>query len=160
MYKKILVPYDISNPADNALEHALRLKSANPSETEVILLHIVDIPIYPVIEQAIKSRKDSKLTAFDEHTEYVYSSIKNEATKKMDEKKRKYEQVGLKIKIQVTKGKPVEKILEYAEKEGIELIIMGSTGLGGPSKLTALGSVSQGVLERSKCPVMIARQRP
>jgi len=73
-------------------------------------------------------------------------------------KKHKYEQVGLKI--QLTKGKPVEKVLEYAEKEGIELIIMGSTGLGGPSKLTALGSVSHGVLERSKCPMMIALQGP
>ena len=51
----------------------------------------------------------------------------------------------------------MDKILEFAEKEGIELIIMENVGLGGSSKLTALGSVSRGVLERSKCPVMIIR---
>ncbi len=156
-YKKILVPYDISNPADNALEHAIRLKEVSSNATEVILLHIVEVPILPVIEHAIRSRKDSKLTAFEEHTEYVYSLIKNEAIKKLDEKKRKYEQAGLKIKTDVLKGKPVDKILEYVEKEGVELIIMGSIGLGSSSKLTALGSVSRGVLERSKCPVMIIR---
>ncbi len=157
IYRKILVPYDISNPSDNALEHAIRLKKASPNETEIILLHVIEVPILPVIEQAIKSRKDSKLTAFEEHTEYVYSSIKKEVIKKMDEKKRNYEQAGLRIKADVVKGKPVDMVLEYAEKEGVELIIMGNVGLGGSSKLTALGSVSRGVLERSKCPVMIIR---
>ncbi len=160
VYKKILVPYDISKPAENALEHATRLQKASPNETEVMLLHVIaEIPIYPVIEQAIRSRKDSRLTAFEEHAQYVYSSMKNEATKILQEKKREYEQRGLKgFKTDVVQGKPVDKIVEYAESKGIELIIMGSTGLGGGlSKITALGSVSRGVLERSICPVMIIR---
>lgn len=156
-YKKILVPYDISKPADNALEHAIRLEKANPNETEIILLHVIpEIPLYPVIEHAIRSRKDSGLAAFEEHRQYVYSSIKNEVAKILDEKKREYEQVGLKkFKTDVVQGRPIDKILEYAESKGVELIIMGSTGLSGIAKLTALGSVSRAVLERSKCPVMI-----
>jgi nucleotide-binding universal stress UspA family protein len=60
-----------------------------------------------------------------------------------------------KFKTDVVQGKPVDKILEYAERGGIELIIMASAGLSGLSKITALGSVSREVLERSKCPVMI-----
>ena len=156
LYKKILVPYDISKPADNALEHALRLEKANPNETEVIVLHVIpEIPIYPVIEHAIKTRKDSSLTAFQEHAQYVYSTMKNEVVRILDEKRRQYEQVGLKFQTEVVQGKPVDSILEYAESKGIELIIMGGTGLSGLAKLTALGSVSRGVVERSKCPVMI-----
>lgn len=156
VYKKILVPYDISQPSDNALEQAIRLEKASPTETEIILLHVIaEIPVYPVIEQAIRSRKDSRFTAFEEHAQYIYSSMKNNATKILDEKKRKSEQVGLKIKIEVVQGKPVDRILEYAESKGIELIIMGSTGLSGLAKLIALGSVTRRVLERSKCPVMI-----
>lgn len=157
IYKKILVPYDISKPADKALEHALRLEKASPNETEVIVLHVIpEIPIYPVIEHAIRSRKDTKLSAFQEHTEYVYSAMKNEVIRILDEKKRLYEQRGLKIfKTEVVQGRPVDRILEYAESKGIELIIMGGTGLSGVTKLAALGSVSRGVLERSKCPVMI-----
>jgi nucleotide-binding universal stress UspA family protein len=59
------------------------------------------------------------------------------------------------FKTEVVQGRPVDRILEYAESKGIELIIMGGTGLSGVAKLAALGSVSRGVLERSKCPVMI-----
>jgi nucleotide-binding universal stress UspA family protein len=157
VYKKILVPYDISKPADNALEHAIKLEKVSSNETEIILLHVIpEIPIYPVIEQAIRSRKDSRVTDFEEHTRHVYSSMKNEVTRILDQKKREHEQRGLKrLKTDVVQGKPVDRILEYAESKGIELIIMGSTGLSGVAKLTALGSVSRGVLERSKCPVMI-----
>jgi nucleotide-binding universal stress UspA family protein len=157
IYKKILVPYDISKPADKALEHALRFEKASPNETEVIVLQVIpEIPIYPVIEHAIRSRKDSKLSAFQEHAQYVYSAMKNEVIRILDEKRRQYEQRGLKeFKTEVVQGRPVDRILEYAETKGIELIIMGGTGLSGVAKLTALGSVSRGVLERSKCPVMI-----
>lgn len=157
IYKEILVPYDISKPADKALEHALRLEKASPNEAEVIVLHVIpEIPIYSVVEHAIRSRKDGKLSAFQEHAEYVYSAMKNEVIRILDEKKREYRQRGLKeFKIEVVQGRPVDRILEYAETKGIELIIMGGTGLSGVAKLTALGSVSRGVLERSKCPVMI-----
>jgi nucleotide-binding universal stress UspA family protein len=52
-------------------------------------------------------------------------------------------------------GHPSDKILEFAEKHHIDLIVMGSTGLSGFSKLKALGSVARNVSERAKCPVMI-----
>jgi len=156
VYKKILVPYDISRPADSALEHALRLEKASPNDTELIILHVIpEIPIYPVIEHAIKSRKDIKFSALQEHAQYVYSSMKDGIVRKLDEKKAEYEKMGLRIKTEVIQGRPVDKIVEYTEAEGIELIIMGGTGLSGLAKLTALGSVPRGVLERSKCPVMI-----
>jgi nucleotide-binding universal stress UspA family protein len=157
VYKKILVPYDISKPADKALEHALRLAKTSPNETEVIVLHIIqEIPIYPVIEHSIRSRKDGKPSVFQEHAQHVYSTMKNEVIRILDRKKREYEQRGLKkFKTEVVQGRPVDRILEYAESNGIELIIMGGTGLSGVAKLVVLGSVSRGVLERSKCPVMI-----
>jgi nucleotide-binding universal stress UspA family protein len=156
VYKRILVPYDISKPADNALEEAVKLKESTSKETEVILLHIIqEIPVYPVIEHAIRSHKESRFTTFEEHTKYVYSSMKQEVIKILQEKNRKYEQLGLRLKVDVIQGKPVDKILEYAEIKGIDLIIMGSTGLGGIAKLAALGSVSRGVMERARCPVMI-----
>jgi len=157
-YRKILVPYDTYNPADNALEHAVKLARANP-DTEIILLHVItEIPIYPLMEHAIRSRKDSKLTAVEEHVQYVYSAMKDQAIKILDEKKREYEQrEGLKkIRTDVVLGRPIDKILEYAENKGVELIIIGSTRYGTiAKKLKLLGSVSRGILERAKCPVMV-----
>ncbi len=80
------------NCIDEVLGHnrrtAQRLAKASPDETEVIVLHIIsEIPIYPVVEHAIKSRKDSKLSAFQEHAQYVYSVMKNEVIRILDEKK-------------------------------------------------------------------------
>jgi nucleotide-binding universal stress UspA family protein len=156
IYRKILVPYDISKPADAALEHASKIAKASQGKTEIILLHVIpEIPIYPVVEQVVRS-KDSKRPTFEEHIRYVYSALKEDVTKLLDEKKYKYEQEvrPKKIRTEVSLGKPVDKILEYAKSEEVELIIMGSAGLSGIGKLV-LGSVSKGVLERAKCPVMI-----
>jgi nucleotide-binding universal stress UspA family protein len=50
----------------------------------------------------------------------------------------------------------VGAILEYAEKSGINLIVVGSRGLGGFKKLV-LGSVSQGIINHAKCSVLVVR---
>lgn len=50
----------------------------------------------------------------------------------------------------------VEAIIEYAENEKADLIVMGTRGLGGFRKLL-LGSVSSGVLSHAHCSVLIVR---
>ena len=52
-------------------------------------------------------------------------------------------------------GDPREHIITFAEAHKITLIIIDGSGLGFFSKLKALGSISRGVAERAKCPVMI-----
>ena len=46
-------------------------------------------------------------------------------------------------------------ILEFAKKNDIDLIVMGSKGLGGIKKIKALGSVSRKISENATCPVML-----
>ena len=48
-----------------------------------------------------------------------------------------------------------EKIVEFAEKENVDLIVIGNIGLSGLSKVKALGSVSRSVSESASCPVLI-----
>ena len=52
----------------------------------------------------------------------------------------------------VTYGYPSDKILEFAEKHQVNLIVIGSIGLSGFSRIKALGSVSRNVSERANCP--------
>lgn len=88
IYRKILVPYDISKPADSALEQAINIAKASPNETTIIILHVIpEIPIFPVIEHAVRSKKDSKSTAFEGHVQFVYSALKDETIKVLNEKK-------------------------------------------------------------------------
>ena len=76
----------------------------------------------------------------------------------LDERKRKFEAQGISIKIYITAGNPSDRIVDYATNEKIDLIIIGSVGLTGVSKLfKGLGSVSRNVSERVSCPVLIIR---
>ena len=55
----------------------------------------------------------------------------------------------------VVSTSPIEGITRYAEKNGIDLIIMGSRGKGGLRGM--LGSVSYGVLHAASMPVMTVK---
>jgi nucleotide-binding universal stress UspA family protein len=60
------------------------------------------------------------------------------------------------ISTEALSGGPAETILRVAENRGVDLIVMGSRGLG---QLTGmlLGSQSRKVVSLAKCPVLIAR---
>ena len=50
----------------------------------------------------------------------------------------------------------VADIIEYSEKQSIDLIVMGTKGKTGLRRLI-LGSVSQGILAYAHCPVLLVR---
>jgi nucleotide-binding universal stress UspA family protein len=50
----------------------------------------------------------------------------------------------------------VADIIEYSEKQGIDLIVIGTKGKTGLRRLI-LGSVSQGILAYAHCPVLLVR---
>jgi nucleotide-binding universal stress UspA family protein len=54
-------------------------------------------------------------------------------------------------------GWPVAHLLEFAEQKRIDLIVMGSHGRTGWSKLL-MGSVAEGVMRGAKCPVLIVKR--
>ncbi len=53
-------------------------------------------------------------------------------------------------------GSPAVVILDFASANDIDLIIMGSRGLG-IVKGVLLGSVSQYIVEQAKCPVLVVK---
>jgi nucleotide-binding universal stress UspA family protein len=64
----------------------------------------------------------------------------------------------VKIGTAVLVGRPEDKIVEFGNRQKIDLIVMGSRGLKGISRLIrGLGSVSRNVSENVKCTVMIVR---
>jgi nucleotide-binding universal stress UspA family protein len=67
-------------------------------------------------------------------------------------------QSNLKIKTDVVVGvsSVVKEILEYANKNNIDIIVIGSRGLSGIKKML-LGSVASGVVSYANCPVLVAK---
>jgi nucleotide-binding universal stress UspA family protein len=54
-------------------------------------------------------------------------------------------------------GNPVQEILDFAESNGVELIVMASHGRTGLSRLL-MGSIAEGVVRKANCPVLIVKQ--
>jgi len=66
------------------------------------------------------------------------------------------EEIGVEVETVVLEGKPAEKIVEYAEENDIDLVIMGTTGKSGLDRIL-LGSVAERVVKLSHVPVLVVR---
>ena len=67
---------------------------------------------------------------------------------------------GVAAELRVVEGPPAEALIETAEREGAELLVIGSRGRGG-LRSAVLGSVSRELASRAPCPVVICgAQKP
>ncbi|MEM0293835.1 MAG: universal stress protein [Saccharolobus sp.] len=56
----------------------------------------------------------------------------------------------------ILEGEPITTIVEYAKKENVDIILVGSRGLSRLKKVF-MGSVSQGILELANIPVVVVK---
>ena len=138
MYKKILVPTDGSEFAKKAQKHALFISKV--SGAEIIAVSVtennfvnglpLDDEVYQ-LNQILKERSEENLKEFDQLNE--------------DD---------LKITHVIREGSPARVILEVAQEEDIDLIVMGSSGKSGFDRFI-MGSVADKVVNSSKCAVLV-----
>lgn len=156
LFKKILVPYDGSRFADKALEHAIAIAKLSGVDAQIILLHVVpEIPIPLAFERPVRSPKTGKTIALTEYIKELYEEMKTNASKMLEKTKQKYTSDDFLIETNLLIGHPSEKIIEFANNDKVDLIVIGNIGLSGLSKVKALGSISRSVSERASCPVLI-----
>jgi nucleotide-binding universal stress UspA family protein len=139
-FRKILVPYDQSKYAEKALNEAARMAKMI-KDSEIIRHH--------------KTGEPTTLSTYfrDLQTDMRYKMVNT-----LEEVKKKYKNSKVKIRTQVLVGLPVDKIVEFANRNNVDLIVMGRRGLKGISKfLRGLGSVSRSVSEKVNCTVMIVK---
>jgi len=157
VYDKILVPYDGSKHSCKALDHAISIAKASKSRPEVILLYVVsEYPDYHFVERPARSIRTGEKTTLSRYLVEVNEFMKQNAEDSLAKKK---EEIKLasdsEIKTAVLSGPIAQTIIEYATRQKVDLIVIGSVGRSGLSRLRALGSVSRSVSERALCPVMI-----
>src|ERR1035437_1973656 len=129
--KLIVVPWDFSHVADNALAHAVKIgKMVN---NDICLLHIVDSGISPK-ELAQKTALLKKL---------------------VEENVTKY---NIPIIYHISKGSIFTEIAEYANEKEAYLVVMGTHGMKGMQKLT--GSWALKVIVKSKVPFIVVQDPP
>jgi len=142
MTKKILIPFDGSEHSKRAILFAADV--AQQHNSELFLVHVVkDKDIPPEILEYIKSEKINggigKVSA-----KLISEGIMKAAQKQIQE-------IGLKIaKSMVFRGDPAEEIIQFAKNNDIDMIVIGSRGLG-KIKGLLLGSVSSKVCHLAEC---------
>ncbi len=156
MFKKILVPYDGSKHAGIALNKAIYLAKLIKG-SEVVILTVLEEVYTPtlVFDRKVRNYKTGEATTLSSYMRDLQKDMRNKMTKRLDELRQRYDSL-VQIRTLVSVGRPEDKIIECANNQHADIIVMGSSGLKGISKLL-MGSVSRKVSERVNCTVMIAR---
>lgn len=142
--KKILWTTDFSDEAREALLYADAFAKAFNSK--IIALHVIP-DISPALYDAAVVIKGELARRVD--------YVKMEAKKRLDAIKKAKEMT---FKVLVEEGNAAKKIIEIAEKEKVDLIVMGRRGLSAIEKLF-IGSVANQVLRNSPVPLLLTKSK-
>ena len=140
--KQILVATDGSPNGGYALEQALELAKACAAKLVVVYVRHA---ARPVLGEPFYQRS---VTAESRHACETSALALGRA-----------EAAGVEADVEVLEGNPAERILELARLRDVDLIVVGSRGLGTMAGLL-LGSVSREVVHRADRPVLVAARRP
>lgn len=150
-FKKILVPFDGSKYSRSALEQAINM--AKKFGSKIFIITAVDTSDFPPGMLLALLKKDKMLEeSIKEYVIAVKSQVRKELLAEVAVCKAKGVSEAY---YDIISGNTVDSILKFMRGRKIDLIIMGSQGRHGISKLRTLGSVSRKVTELAICPVMI-----
>ena len=144
-YDVILVPLDFSKSSERAFNHAYRI--ARDYASRIILLTVIDDRFpYP------------DLFSFEEPREDYYRHLRERALTHMEELLHQKDTACLAYEKLVLRGDPSKEILTVAEEEGVDLIVLATHGTTGLTHYL-LGSVTEKVVRRAPCPVLVVRKK-
>lgn len=149
---KILVAVDGSDKSLEAADYALSI--ASMERVELIILNVLDTQPWYYGESAYGWATEDKLRK-------VYADERQERQKILDkikEKAEKTDNIQLKTEILMSPHttNTAAAIVNYAEKENIDLIVIGTRGKTGITRML-LGSAASGVVTYAHCPVLVVK---
>lgn len=139
--RKILVPFDGSESAQRAIQHAASVVRDSPS-IQLDLLFVVD----PMVERA-------QATMSEEENQ---NQIHREAEQVLQPAMQVLDQAGVKYEYHSRVGSPANEIAEHSREAGCEAIIMGTRGLG-PVASVVVGSTATRVVHLADVPVTLIK---
>ncbi len=144
LQRRILIATDGSETANEAA--AFGMEMVGCSGAKIYAIYVIDTTPY----RSVSLDKIWSKETLDE-----FEKAGHEATSYVE---RIGKAAGVEVESRVLRGHPVEKIINFAEDNNIDMIIIGSLGKGGYERFV-LGSVSEKVVSHAKVPVLVVRER-
>ena len=141
LYKKIMVATDGSEQNKKAISYGIEF--AKLSGAKLYVVYVVDTAAFASIPM-------------DAGWEMMYELLETEGKDASDRVVELGEAQGLEIESTVLEGHPSNEIIEFAEGNDIDMIVIGTLGKSGLDRFL-LGSVAEKVTRNSKVPVLVVR---
>ncbi|MFH5801400.1 universal stress protein [Haladaptatus sp. CMAA 1911] len=141
MYDTILIPYDGSDEAKNGAKHGIELAAALGSSVHA--LYVIDLPGVPRAP-ALRDDEEQLRREYEEYGEKIMAEISAVAA-----------QHGVDCSAEIRSGSVSDRIVEYADREDIDAIVMGSAYRGKLGNL--LGGTTDKVVRSATVPVITKR---
>ena len=145
--KKILVAIDGSPQSDKAAEEAVRLAASNQSQFKSKVYALLVLPNAPVSTYTdfVPSAPMTETEKWNDLRERIFYVVEKCATEN-----------DIPLEMIVEYGDPSEKMIGFAKREEIDVIVIGSTGKGFIQRRIK-GSISHTVASTAPCSVYIVR---
>ena len=140
---KILIPVDGSANAQRALDHAIKNIAALKEPPQLLLLNV----------QWNVAAGNVKL--FINH-ETINDYYREQGMTALQPARAALDAAALPYQYHISIGTPAEAIVQYANEQAVDYIVMGRQGQGGLQALL-LGSVVNKVLHLANCPVLLVK---
>ncbi len=139
MYSEILFPTDGGPASQAALDHAL--DHAERYDARLHTLYVVDTTAY---------------ASLDAGAETVISALRQEGETALQAVAERADDAEVSVVSEIISGSPHKQLLEYADTNNIDLIVMGTHGRTGLDRYL-LGSVTERVVRSADMPVLTVR---
>lgn len=139
----ILIPYDGSEQADRAIEHAIE----RFGDADVVLLTVINPAesVYATGEGAVSPFPENWYEGAEDQAEEMLSGVVD-----------RLEGEGMEVETAIEVGRPGRATISYVDEHEIDHVVMGSHGRSGVTRIL-LGSVAESVIRRSPVPVTVIR---
>ena len=139
MFQKILVPVDLSDTHQQALEIAAKL--AGESDGHIILLHVVEV----IPGLWVEEERD------------FYDRIETAARDHLTRLGRRLEEVHVPKREEIIFGNRADEIVRYAMEVGVDLIVLSSHRIDLKNPGAGWGTLSYKIGILSQCPVLLVK---
>jgi len=139
MYDNILLPTDGSESMESVVDHAVELARAHDATLHALYVanttSLSDLPMessWENVSAALRKQGEDAMKTIEE----IAGDLEVETT--------------------ILEGSPSREIVDYADENDIDVVVMGTHGRSGVDRLL-LGSVAERVLRSSPVPVLAIR---